>query len=395
VNEKVSPIGSFGYTIGSTAMKVFKSMLKMDISVPFDPKVKEFLRKGYKGGRVEVFKNGYFPGITVYDINSLYPYAMLTTSVPTSERGSWTDQFQPELPGCYDISFQQRDSSIPPVLMVDGEGAMAGKGRFYNPEISLLKEVDPNAEITVHKGYVFLDSEKLFQEYVNRLYQLRLTDLNGPVSLLCKYLLNSLYGKFAQNPNRTTIVAVNDFDEIYSLIGDESHVEPVNEELGVYAIKSDHTASFEHVGIAGMITSQARCLLYRGILDAGAENVVYCDTDSVHTTGTINPDLVGTEIGNFKVEFKGEGTYAGKKLYALRKAEWYSIGQRWNTKLRAKGVTIGGRNGSSICFDDFVSMATGNERFKATYQQPATARQVFNGAAPCRFEKRARTIGRT
>lgn len=38
-------------------------------------------------------------------------------------------------------------------------------------------------------------------------------------------------------------------------------------------------------------------------------------------------------------------------------------------------------------------MAEG-EKIRAEFQQPATAREVFAGADPCRFRSRKRTIGR-
>jgi hypothetical protein len=393
LNTHVAKIGDFGYTIGSTAMKVFRTMLTQEIAVPYDSTVKQFLRNGYKGGRVEVFKVGTFPDITVFDVNSLYPYAMLTTAVPVSDRGVWTDTFDPGLSGCYNIRFRQNDTSIPAILMVGGLGAYTGEGTYFSPEIALLKECDPKAEIEIVSGYVFLDSAKLFQDYVNRLYSLRLQDKDGPISLMAKFLLNSLYGKFAQNPVRTKIVEVPNFDDLYALCEDGADITPINDELGVYGIKTEHAAAFEHVGIAGMITSQARVILYKGILNAGINNVVYCDTDSVHVSGLCSLPI-SDKIGGWKKEFEGEGTYVGKKLYALRRPLWYSIGKQWECKIRAKGITVSGRNGSDIRYSDFVRLTEKGETYKANYTQPATAKQVFNGDKPCCFQPRSRTIRR-
>lgn len=395
INENVAPIGSFGYTIGSTAMKVFRSMLDREIYIPTDPRVKEFLREGYKGGRVETFKVGYFPKVTVYDVNSLYPFAMLQTDVPISDRGTWTNEFNPSLPGCYRIAFDQRNRDIPPVLMLDGAGSYAGSGVYYTPEINLLREVG-NPSITVESGYYFLDAQRLFQDYVNRLYALRLSDSDGPISLMAKFLLNSLYGKFAQNPERDSLLVIDDFATLEENVLEGKKLTSINDELGVWRASGEHSAAFEHVGIAGMITSQARCILYRGILSAGSDNVIYCDTDSVHTINNLHCSLVGGNIGQFKIEFEGEGCYVGKKLYGLRKTGYRSLAPWYTTKLRAKGVTIGGRNGSDIGFDDFRIMAESeSNRIKCGFQQPATARQVFNGAKACTFQSHTRTIGRT
>lgn len=397
IRERVAQIDTFGYTIGSTALKVFKTMLSEPIATPWEMRVKSFLRKGYKGGRVEVFKPGVYGNITVYDVNSLYPYAMLTTDVPVSDRGVWVSDFDPTLSGCYEIEFEQRNHDVPAVLMVDGVGAYSGSGHYFTPEINTLLKYG-NPVLKIKTGYVFLDNAKLFQDYVNRLYQVRLDDPDGPASLLAKFLLNSLYGKFAQNPERASIISITNFDELYSMCSDGAKITQISDELGVYNLTTESEVQFEHVGIAGMITASARTILYEGIIRTGNQNVVYCDTDSVHTTGELPCNMVGKAIGLFKKEFQGEGIYVGKKLYALREfkfARKYVNGSAVRIeriKKRAKGVTIGGRNGSSVRYVDFARMAEG-EKIRCEFQQPATAKQVFAGAAPCVFVRKHRTIG--
>lgn len=389
IRERIAKIDTFAFTIGSTAMKVWKTIgLAEPIRIPEDPKLKEFLREGYRGGRVEVFQPGYYEKVKVYDVNSLYPYAMLTTEVPISDRGVWVDFFDPSLPGCYTIEFEQRNKSIPAVLLERGLGVYSGIGTFYTPEIALLKEVDPTCRVKVKKGFKFYDRERVFSDYVNRIYAVRLSDPDGPLSLLGKFLLNSLYGKLGQNSKRVSIVAYDpeDFDAMYNAVKGDAKITPLNEALGVFKAETERDCKFEHVGIAAMITSAARVILYRGMLSAGIENVVYCDTDSVHSLCNINLKLVSDRIGDFKVEFEGEGCYVGKKLYALRKGE--------KVKIRAKGVSVGGRNGASIGFDDFVAMAKGESR-TCVFQSPPSANEVFSGRKnPCRFGPRKRTIKR-
>lgn len=306
IREKVAPIATFGHTIGATAMKVFRTIgLEKPIAVPKDEKVKAFLREGYTGGRVEVFKPGVYAHVRVYDINSLYPFAMLTTAVPVSDRGIWMEEFQSGSVGCYSIRFEQQRRDIPPLFMSHGVGVYAGRGTYYSPEIELFKRIGAG-ELEVEKGYAFLDTAKVFQDYVNKLYALRLADPDGPVSLLAKFLLNSLYGKFSQKSERVNIVHIPDYDEFYRQIENGTRLRTLSDELDIYQCITESPAPFEHVGIAGMITSAARVKLYEGMLDAGAYNVVYCDTDSVHTTGVLSERMVGKAIGQFKPEFSGE-----------------------------------------------------------------------------------------
>jgi hypothetical protein len=389
IRKHVANIDTFGFTVGSTAMKVFKTIgLKYikQISTPWKEDIRDILREGYKGGRVEVFKYGHFENVNVYDINSLYPSVMLDTAVPISDRGFWTDELHLENPSVYKIKFKQKNKKIPPILTIDGEGKYNGSGVFFSPELELLIRLDKKADIEIETGFVFIDSAIVFKDYVEKLYKLRLTDPDGPLSLLCKFLLNSLYGKFGQHSVREKIIAVTEFNDIYDIVQDGGKLTPINEDSNVFSLQTENACPHEHVGIAGMITAKARVKLYEGILNAGIEHIIYCDTDSIHTTSRLCDSIVSSNIGDFKLEFVGEGAYAGKKLYALRNED--------KEKIRAKGVSVGGRNGCNLLFNDIVSLTKGEEKI-CEFKQPATPQMVFRGINPCVFQPRKRTIKKT
>ena len=388
LKDNVVDLDSFGYTIGSTAMKVFRELKNDDteIKIPWDDKQKAFLRSAYAGGRIECFKPGYYPKVKVYDINSLYPSVMLSQSVPVSDRLFFTDCYGDGL-GVYKCSYNQRRRDLPPVLVVDGLGSYANKGVFFSVELDLLREVDPDAEIIVEEGYQFLDTEKLFTDYVEKLFALRMRDKQGPLGLLCKFLLNSLYGKFGQKSLREQLVMVESVDDLYSLITSDAGIECTPLSECIYAVQKEVHCEHEHVGIAGVITSSARASLYRGMLACGFDNLIYVDTDSVHTSGAFPSNLVGDSLGLWKLEFEGEGVYAGKKLYALRD-------KKGKEKIRCKGVSVGGSNGASLSFDDLCRVAGGAE-IECNFLRPATPKEVFKGKQSCKFLNRKRTIRKT
>jgi len=387
LRENVAKIDNFGITIGSTAMKVFRTVgIETPITIPWDTKLKDLLREGYKGGRVECFNSGVFDSVYVYDINSLYPSVMLQYSVPISDRGEWTTRFNSKGCGVYRIRYRQLNKRIPAVMIDGGVSSYEGVGVFFTPEIALLLEVDKLASIEVIEGFEFFDCEHIFADYVSKLYQLRKDNPDTPLSLLCKFLLNSLYGKFGQNPQREQLIHVKDFDNLYELIQDSASVTVLDEHKGIFQVSASSDCAFEHVGIAGTITSNARVKLYRGLLEA-KNGLVYCDTDSVHTTKPISDSLVSMELGDFKKEFEGAGAYAGKKLYALRD-------RNGKEKIRAKGVSVGGRNGQRLSFDDLCRVVNG-EQIQCEFFRPATVRQVFAGQSPCVFKPKRRTIKRT
>jgi len=62
----------------------------------------------------------------------------------------------------------------------------------------------------VIRGYTF-NSEIIFKEYVNKLYNIKKnTNSGNPEYLIAKLLLNSLFGKFGMNPNFENHIVVDD-----------------------------------------------------------------------------------------------------------------------------------------------------------------------------------------
>lgn len=436
IREHVAPIKDLGYTIGSTSMKVFRTIgVDAPISIPWEPELKAFLRAGFAGGRVEVFQRGYFPNVNVYDINSLYPSIMREALLPTSERGYWiVPGFDKEISpvGVYEIEFDQSPESGFAVLMQNGVGSYSGSGVYFGPEIILLKEIDPNVTIKVMRGFVFSDVARIFLAFVDKLYSLRLKDKKGPLGEITKYLLNSNYGKWAQKSERSKLVVVRDVMEIckhvraeyakpkgknkravdmlaadpfasidpdpFALSADHKGMRLVNPELGVFEVNDEIKCEHEHVGIAGLITANARCALYRGFMLAGFSRVVYCDTDSVHCLSTLPHSVIDNDrLGAFKHEHTGEGVYAGKKLYALRVRN--TTGERVE-KVRAKGVSVQSRragkiinpNGHPLGFDDLLRICNG-ESVDCRFTQPPTHLEVFSGSRKAGvWQERKRTI---
>lgn len=393
MRDKVAKIESFGYTIGSTAMKVFRTIgMEREISVPSDKYLKDFLRVGYRGGRVECFKPGYYDKVTVYDINSLYPFAMKSTPVPVSDRGFWTTKYTENSISCFEIEWNQKRRDVFPVLMLKGNGVYNGKGIFFSPEIDLLRSIDPDCSIHFSRGYEFIETDYIFRSFVDRLYQLRLDypdtkENKSPIALLAKFLLNSLYGKFGQHAERESIISDSEINLDNLPDNGESDIRVINPRLGVCGLMKQSRCEFEHVGIAGMITSVARVQLYKGLLSAGFSNVVYCDTDSVHTTGMLADSIVGRELGMFKNEGSGSGVYAGKKLYGLRSPDG-------KEKIRVKGVSCGGKFGAKITFADLEKVVQGDSMV-CNFQQFATPLEIFTEKSRAGvLRKRKRTIRR-
>jgi hypothetical protein len=145
---------------------------------------------------------------------------------------------------------------------------------------------------------------------------------------IIKILLNSLYGKFAQRIEGgvRVLVTADDYDnvlkypnaEIY-LIGDEPY-------LAVDKVYPQPV--YLNVMWASYITAGTRLLLYEKMKEIDFD-VIYCDTDSIHTTRQIT-EIPG--LGGIKLEKEGEvGYYIAPKEYVLFR-------QNEVVALKAKGV---------------------------------------------------------
>jgi hypothetical protein len=368
----ISPISRLGITLPSTATKVFQtSFLRESISTPNDEGLRLALRSAYCGGRVEVFRQGYHESVNVYDVNSLYPSVMASTKVPVS--GNAIRSKSVGECGVYLVDFVQ--SQGVPILMVNGLGAKRGTGWYFANELRRLATV---GTFTVLDGYTFQHCDTIFSDYVKTLYALRMTDKNGPLGNICKLLMNSLYGKFGQKPERAKTCLLT-FAEVKEYVRKGCKVETLSEDDCIYRVTEEKHAQYEHVGIAGTITSEARARLWE-FMDT---DTIYCDTDSVHTPKVLQ---TSNELGGMKLEYSGNGAYAGKKLYALSDGN--------TEKVRAKGVKIGGKLGCRLTFSDLKAVANGSN-IACNFQSPNTINGVMKGKQSCQMIPKTRTIRNT
>lgn len=167
--------------------------------------------------------------------------------------------------------------------------------------------------------------------------------------LYVKYLLNTGYGKFAQNPRR--------FKEWYITGPDDPPPEGFeisglhfrNEECAMWTRPAPRQ-SFNNVGTAASITGAARAILMRAI--AGAVDPIYCDTDSIICRELHGVEIDHAKLGAWKLEREiDEIIINGKKLYAYKYSE--ADGQTGKTVVKSKGV-------SGVTWEDMQRMYAGD-----------------------------------
>lgn len=200
------------YSVGAIAVTYVKTQIdEMPVfkEAPFE--VQEIAYASYFGGHFEIYSRGKHEKIFHYDINSAYPYAMV--QMPDFLNGTWIEikSFKDYLKykknvGFYKIHTIVKETRIAPFLFRDAENLIrCPSGEFITHVTSMELEValdHYDVEIKFIQGYCFIPTKnqnKSFGKLVESMYQTRLEQKDPLQKTVYKYLINSLYGKFAQS----------------------------------------------------------------------------------------------------------------------------------------------------------------------------------------------------
>lgn len=321
-------------TIGSAA---FHQMRGMGIEIQSLNETHDaMLRPFYFGGRVEAFEKGILRGKFSYvDINSAYPFAMLQDHAHGTEYATGARlPHRKQLDTCFARIVASSNGALP--LRTDTgihfphvqetEFCVTGWEIRAGLETKTLK-IHKVIECWMPFSFItFRDYIKHF--YAKRLEAKRKGDEIGRLAF--KYLLNSGYGKFAQNPR--------DFRE-YRLAPYGKNVPGYQWETDFGAISLWSRPSYQGFGFfdvatAASITGFVRAMLWRAI--CASKRVIYADTDAMICERPRVP--LGDELGQWKDEGAvSEIRIAGKKLYGV---EWSTPQNGHRHKIASKGARL-------------------------------------------------------
>lgn len=313
-------------TQAGAAMAQWKKISKINIPKSTGDYFEKF-KPYYYGGRVQCFRHGIIESdFSVFDINSAYPYAMLSLHpygldyVEESESGVIREN------GFYRI--RARSMGAYPYREKTGL-AFPDDGEIREFNITgweLQAAIDTgtagNPEIL---SCIYHLETQSFSEYIEHFYQKRLTakatgDSAG--DLFAKLLMNSLYGKFGANPENYAEYVICPSSDMEELLKPDNDFK-MSGELGPWLLGErgleDEEMRYYNVATAASITGYVRAYLWRAICSTGIDNVLYCDTDSIATCDTGDSLDTGKELGKWKHEgeFDRAGI-AGKKMYIFR-----------------------------------------------------------------------------
>lgn len=301
-------------TASSDTFNLYKASISkkiFDILYPkLDLEIDNFIRKSYRGGVCMVndkYKEKLLNNVYCYDVNSMYPHKMAYSKLPYGEpkyyKGKYENDIRYDLYICHiRVCMSVKNNYVPTVLIkhifsggkndyiIDTCGAMV---ELYLTNVDyeiMLKHYDIY-EIEYIDGYKFLSSTKLFVNYILPLYDKK-NNSSGAEKQTYKILLNSLYGKFASNPNHIRKIPILKDNAVKFINGEKEIGEPI------------------YTAVSSFITAYSRLQLFNAIQD-NYENFVYCDTDSVH--------IIGGNAKNIEIDKSKLGAWDLEKIYETAK----------------------------------------------------------------------------
>lgn len=254
----------------------------------------EYARKSYFGGRTEAFKLGEFEGpFYLIDVNSQYPFVMRNSKFPYKTIGRYKHVNLPELTAvirehCVIAHVQiSTDKPVFPVYLNKRTCFPIGRYEAYLTTPEIAYGLDHDMIEKVH-SYILYEAEFLFRDYVDYFYQQKAKykqSGNLSWSILAKYMLNTLYGKFAQTYKKwekTDMKATGTPHTGFYYDYDKGIREYTMELNGqVFAARHGGESRDSFPAISSHVTAGGRLIIQRMIDYLGIKNVFYCDTDSL------------------------------------------------------------------------------------------------------------------
>src|SRR6185312_8992224 len=212
-------------TNGSDSIKGFKDIFSTKLFQKHFPvlsmELDSNLRLAYRGGFTwlnEKYYNAEIGEGIVFDVNSLYPAIMyekeLPYGVPLYFEGQYEhDENYPLYIQHIRCEFHVKDDYIPTIQIKknlafrQNEYLTSSKGEVVdlyvtNIDLALMEEHYELYDVEYLDAWKFKSKTGMFNKFIDKWTYIK-THSEGAIQTLAKLMLNSLYGKFATNPDIT------------------------------------------------------------------------------------------------------------------------------------------------------------------------------------------------
>jgi hypothetical protein len=327
-------VGNIKITLAGLSLDLFRRQY-LGMNIDYNDTLCNKFFNSYYGGRCEAFYIGDCKA-TVYDINSMYPYAMFEEKFPNPKYLQSRKFIRPDIfenkylknyEGVAHVTVNHLPSTFGYLPYKFCGKLLFPVGRFtgwfnFNELRFAIEEQAIKIEI-VHEIVYSKPIESPFKNYVTEMYKLRFESQLEFDSYLYKIFANSLYGKFAQRilSEQMYIKSMTDqYEEIQQirLSGKLMKLTLFNEirddcfleiSTGQQKFLTNTIPLF-----SSYITSYARVHLLKKLIQYKKFYPLYCDTDSIFFAK--DPKIPNSKLlGEFKKELKIITHIAGLKNY--------------------------------------------------------------------------------
>lgn len=312
------------WSTSTLSLKIFRQMFQDKIEIPIlNSHLDIFVRNSYFGGSTDYYIP-YGENLHYYDVNSLYPFAMLSPMplniIKYHHKIENLDNF---FGFCLAEIYCPKDIKIPllPFKNVKDETIHPTgtfKGTYLSEELKASQKY--GYVIKPISGYEF-DKCNLFNKYVEHFYNIKKYS-TGSQRFLAKMQLNQLYGYFGRSQELIETKLINNNEAlkyfksrvVQSLIEisddkylilmsqnlNQSLIEELNNEfVEDVNLKNSFRNIKSNVALASAVTSYARIemMKYKTLSDNDA---YYTDTDSIFLSKPLPDEMIGDELGQMK-----------------------------------------------------------------------------------------------
>lgn len=345
-------------TVGADALAEYKSLAGKAFDGMF-PILSDTLdgeiRDAYRGGFTHVAKR--FRGKLLgkgktFDVNSLYPSVMYNKLLPYGEpvfreglpvatklhplfivSVTFTATLKKNHVPCIQIKNSRFHNDVEYLEVIEEPVTLA----CTNVDLDLWMEHYDMAILSFNGGWCFQGAYGVFNDYIDKWSEIK-ANSEGGLRELAKLQLNSLYGKFATNPDITPNVPRLEDNIVKFSLGKEKKKNPVYTAMGVF------------------ITAYARDITIRAA-QQHYDVFAYADTDSLHLLTEETPtalDIHPNRLGAWKHEYDFEAAFfARSKAYTELKTGWK--GTPWALPYETHISGMPTEKSKYVTFDDYVS----------------------------------------
>lgn len=269
------------YSTGSISQEYFLQRCYIPTVQNIPTEVLALHQDGYRGGRIELLKKGYFESVNAYDIKSAYPAHM--RNLIDYSQGNWYQVAERDSRsdvGIYRIRLSWYHEYVAPFPVITEYGSVYPNGEYEvianEKELDFLDKYSEFNEYEILDGWEFNSyrNEYPYRAEIDRLFTLKETTKDDTERLLYKLFINSIYGKTAQAIDRREKGS-----------GEELKYTPGKLWNPLYCCR---------------ITALTRLQLLDTAMPI-IEDVIGFATDSIHTTGSISVPS-SPQMGDFTVE---------------------------------------------------------------------------------------------